>query len=372
MSKFFFFETATMELLVEGGNASGGAAVQTLVWMEGLSEIDHQIFQAKFENDQRKIKTEYQKFNLVPIYNTNKGIRWLRWPFYRFPKTFKALKKIKPDYVYESVPFWGSFITNVYCRVLGIKHIIRISNDRHLDNRFLMVASKWNQQLLFLGLKQCDLILVQNNFQLEALKKKFKNQTIKKIYNPIKINREFNISKNEMTGYFVWIANFRFQKNLKLLFEIAESFQNEEFIIAGVPKQPYDKESTQFIEKLKCLPNVKFLGKVDRDRILPLLKGAKFLLNTSRFEGFSNTFLEAMVTGTPILSTPFVNPDGIIENNKIGIIYNDVNDLREKINSLSNREYLELSTNSINYVCKNHDYIVLTKLLESNLNGIKN
>ncbi|WP_394334865.1 hypothetical protein [Aquiflexum balticum] len=36
---------------------------------------------------------------------------------------------------------------------------------------------------------------------------------------------------------------------------------------------------------------------------MEFLNQAKFLLSTSRYEGFSNTFHESMIVGTPILTT---------------------------------------------------------------------
>ncbi len=370
MAKFFFFETPVMELLVDNGKASGGAAVQTLVWMEGLHALGHQIFLAKSYNDSRDIKPEYDFIQTISLFHPQKGFKKLRWLSYRLPAIYKILKEIKPDYLYESVPFWGSWMINLICKKIKIIHIIRISNDRHLDHRFRMVASKFNQESIFYSLKKCDIVLAQNDYQFKTLKNKFPDQRIFKIYNPIKISLEYLQNKKDIQGYFAWIANFRYQKNIKLLFEIASELQDENFKIVGVPTI-FDDESKIYVNELKKLPNVEFLGLLGRNEILPFLRDAKFLLNTSRFEGFSNTFLEAMLTGTPILSSNLVNPDGIITNFQLGIIYNDPSDLKSKINNLSLSEYQELSLNCITYLQEFHDYLKLSKTIYEKLYSIK-
>jgi glycosyltransferase involved in cell wall biosynthesis len=370
MAKFFFFETPVMELLVDNGEASGGAAVQTLVWMEGLYSQGHQIFLAKSLNDTRNIKPEYDFIQAIPIFHPQKGLKKIRWLSYRLPAIYKILKEIKPDYLYESVPFWGSWMINLICKKNKIIHIIRISNDRHLDHRFRMVASKFNQESIFYALKKCDIVLAQNDFQLNTLQKKIPDQRIFKIYNPIKIKFEYLKAKKEIQGYFAWIANFRYQKNIKLLFEIANELKDENFRIVGVPTI-FDDESKFYVDELKKLPNVEFLGLLGRNEILPFLKDAKFLLNTSRFEGFSNTFLEAMLTGTPILSSNLVNPDGIITKYQLGIIYDDPSDLKLKINNLSQGEYQELSLSCITYLQEFHDYEKLSKIIYEKLYSIK-
>ena len=44
----------------------------------------------------------------------------------------------------------------------------------------------------------------------------------------------------------------------------------------------------------KFLPNIKFVGFIPRNEISSFLGDAYLLLNTSFYEGFSNTFLESL------------------------------------------------------------------------------
>ncbi len=372
MSKFFFIESSVKGLIVKEERVGGGAAVQTLVWMNALKQQGHQVFLASFENDNRELKDEYKNLELVNTYDTEKGIRWFRWVYYRYPKVFMAFKKLSPDYLYESIPFWGSFMHSLFCKILGITHIIRISNDNLLDKRLMNTASKTHQFFLFWGLRTCDIILSQNEYQYQTLKKKFPNKRILKIHNPIIIDKALLASKSEHEkGYFAWLANFRFQKNLKLLHEIATLLPNEKFKVAGSPNKNIDEESSTYLQKLKELPNVEILGPVRRDSLYSFLKNAKYLLNTSRYEGFSNTFLEAMVAGTPILTTPAVNPDKIISKNNLGLIYETPEDLITLLSSVNQERYAQLSQNCVDFVYTNHDHLNLANRLMAYLDAPK-
>jgi glycosyltransferase involved in cell wall biosynthesis len=364
MSKFFFIESSVKGLIVKEEVVGGGAAVQTLVWMNALKHQGHQVFLANFENDNRELKDAYRNLRLINTYDTEKGVRWLRWVYYRYPRIYKALKKCKPDFLYESIPFWGSFMHSFICRSLGIKHVIRISNDNLLDKRLRNTASKAHQFFLFWGLKTCDVILSQNDYQYQTLRKKFPNKQILKIHNPIVIDKALLSPKAEhQKGYFAWLANFRFQKNLKLLHEIALLLPNEQFKVAGSPNKNIDEESATYLQKLKELPNVEILGPVRRDALFTFLKNAKYLLNTSRYEGFSNTFLEAMVAGTPILTTPAVNPDMIVSKNKLGLIYQNPEELIALLAEIDKEKYSNLSRNCVDFVYNNHDHLNLANRL---------
>ncbi|MEX2512333.1 MAG: glycosyltransferase [Cyclobacteriaceae bacterium] len=370
MTKIVFTQFQNVELIVENGNPIGGAVVETLVWIKALHELGYEIIQFSEENDQRKPSQEYMWIQFLPVYHPSKGIRWLRWVFYRFPKIFAALKKSKPDYLYSSIPGWASFFIAVFCKILGIKMILRVASDSHVyvETGDLTTHSRFDRAFIFRAYMAADFISVQNEFQYQTLRKRFPSKKILKIYNPIVIEEANQSKKAEMTGYIAWIANFRYPKNLKLLFEVAKEFPDEEFNIAGVASSSMDIETKEYLGRLKLLPNVVFAGKVPREEIFIFLSQAKFLLSTSKYEGFSNTFLEAMVVGTPILTPTWVNPDGIINRFDLGITYENVAELKEKIEELTLEKYLKKSANCNQFVKNNHDHLVLGRKLVEFLN----
>jgi len=367
MARFFFTQTQNMEVLVGSKIPSGGSAVQTVVWMKALNELGHEIIQAKLENDTREILEEYKWLTTVSIFHPEKNRKRLCWYTHRLPSIYRALKDSKCDVVYESIPQWFSFYIGIFCKLLNIKHVIRVANDNMMDDRILMLQSRLNWILISMGFWISDMILVQNTYQYNSLKKRFPRKNIIKIFNPIVLNNDLMKVKSEMKGYIAWVANFRYQKNLKLLFEIASVLPEENFKIAGSPKFPLDSETSTYLKKLQTLPNVTFEGSLSRNEIFPFYKEAKFLLNTSRYEGFSNTFLESLLVGTPILTTAEVNPDNIIENFRIGHIYKKAEEIKTLINTVSEKEYLKISNNCINYVKSNHDHLILANIILESL-----
>jgi glycosyltransferase involved in cell wall biosynthesis len=369
MAKIFFYQLQNMEFIVEGGNPRGGAAVQTLVWMHAFRDLGFEIIQGKFENETRSVLSEYDWVKTISLYHPTKNKKRLAWFTHRFPSIFRAIKNSQCDYLYVSLPRWDTFYIGLICKVLKVKLIIRIASDILVDDRILLDQSTMAKHYISLAYLNSDFILTQNEYQYSSLKKRFPSNKIYKLFNPIIIEKNYLKPKNKLEGYVAWVANFRKVKNLKLLYEIANKSPLHQFKIAGIPLLPMDTETEENVNKLNQLANVEFLGNIPKKEILPFFSKAKFLLNTSRYEGFSNTFLEAMLTGTPILSTKNVNPDGIIDQNRLGYIYEDEKDLVGIFESISEADYLQKSKNCIEFVQNNHDHLVLGKKLLEFLNS---
>jgi glycosyltransferase involved in cell wall biosynthesis len=371
MARFLFYDDKIINLMLHDEKPCGGSAVQTFGWIKGLIEEGQEVYVMTDTNGKGLLKEECRNIKLVPMYVRNRGIRWLRWIYYRLPYTYKQIKAVKPDYVYASIPGWFSFVMALICRMLKIKFIQRISNDNQLDKRYCKENTAVHQFFLFLGLRFSHHILCQNNFQLTLIRKKFPGKSAIKILNPFYLDNG-TVSAFRSGRYIAWLGIYRYPKNLKLLYQIASILRNEQFLIAGKEGANCDAETCEYLEKLKHLPNVRFTDFLPRAQILPFLANARFLLNTSHYEGFSNTFLEALSVGTPIISGAHVNPDSIISKYNLGIIYEDVFDLSRQYTAITPELYQLMSDNAREYVSNHHGYRVLSRKLLRYLSATDN
>lgn len=361
MAKLFFTYFPGIEGIVHNGRPMGGSLVQTLVWMRAMHELGHEVFLAKYEGDERAVKEEFNWIQTVEVYHPRKYKKRLVWFTYRFPKYFSTIKSHGFDYVYISMPHWSVFFIGLICKFLKVPQILRIANDNDLDRSLGNYNTGYQNFFQDRGVNVSAVVLAQNQFQYDFLKSKYKVKKLVKVSNPIVLDKNYLQAKKAYRGYIAWLANFRRQKNLALLFELAQVLRDEQFRIAGQPILPMDEESEKYYQELLKLPNVEFVGVLGRSEVLEFLDGAKYLLSTSRYEGFSNTFLESMVVGTPILTTSNVNPDGIISRYGLGIVYSDSSNLKVSLDSMRLDEYLALSGNCITYVKQNHDHLKLGK-----------
>ncbi|EMS32083.1 glycosyl transferase, group 1 [Mariniradius saccharolyticus AK6] len=347
-----------MKLIWEIPEPTGGASVQSLVWMSALNQLGNKVFLGRLSNDNKTIDENYRWINFLPLYDSLKKQPFI-WFTYRFPSIFRIISRNRIDIVYTSMPTWQTFYIGLICKVLGVKHVIRIASDVNVDGRLKKHHPFPRHVHISLAYRLADLVIAQNNYQFTSLKGRVKNSNLIKIPNPFIITKKYYHQKKSLSGSIVWVANFRRVKNMGRLLEICRLMPYEDFKIAGVELPNMDDETAESISLLKSLPNVTFFGNISRSKILDFYAESKFLLNTSDFEGFSNTFLEAMATGTPILSTTMVNPDGIINKYQLGIVYEDEISLRDSLDRLSLYEYLEYSKNCLAYVKEFHDHLAL-------------
>lgn len=355
--------------MVRNERPSGGAAVQAFGWIKGLSEKGQEVEVLTNLNGTDALKEECQHLQLIPLYERSKGIRWLRWVYYRLPFIYKKIRNSRPDYLYQGIPSWQSFVVGAVCKVLGIRYILRISNDYLIDERFFQKHSRVHRFFQLWGMRLAYCILCQNTYQYNIIRKRFPNKRVNTILNPFIPGQEPEYIPASKRSYIAWLGLYQYQKNLKLLYEIASLLQDTEFRIAGKEESKCDDNTLHYLELLRQLPNVKFVGFLSRSEVLPFLAQARFLLNTSHYEGFSNTFLEAMCVGTPLLTTRNVNPDGIVSEHGLGIIYKDADDLQTHLKTLSDDAVDTMSMRVKKYVHHYHEYRTQAERLLQLLNA---
>ncbi|MGV3641158.1 MAG: glycosyltransferase family 4 protein [Adhaeribacter sp.] len=359
MARFLFYDDKLINLLLEEEKPSGGAAVQALGWIQGLSEKGQEVYVMTDPASPGAIKPACRHIRLVPGFDQKKGIRWIRWVYYRLPHLYRQIRHVRPDYLYQGIPGWTSFLLGLICQQLHIKYVLRVSNDFLVDERFYQNYSRTHRFFQNLGFQLSDAILCQNEYQLKRIRQAYPRKEAYKISNPVYLNTAGAGDSAPTKKYIAWLGLFQYQKNLPLLYEIAQLLPGETFLVAGKELAKADAQTHEYQDKLRQLPNVQFAGFLQRDQVLPFLAGARYLLNTSHYEGFSNTFLEAMSVGTPILSSEKVNPDGILSAHRLGIVYRDAADLQSQLSGMSPQDYQHLSDNVRHYVTEHHHYTTL-------------
>lgn len=242
-------------------------------------------------------------------------------------------------------------LVSFFCKLRGKKHIHRTVHERECDGS-LIQESKIKGTVNYLGLKFADLVFVQCRDHEQLLSEWFDPDT-RILPNSFPIP-----NKGEIGGdYILWVGRRVEWKKPELALKLAREFKSERFVIIS-PRTSSDEEYYNRIEnEAEELSNVELIERVPRNKIQEYFDNAKIFLNTSEKEGFPNTFVEAGIGSTPILSYR-VDPDSFIENNNCGFSSSgDYEELKSKLEYMLENEdqRMRQAENCREYVEENHD-----------------
>lgn len=349
---------AIPHLLAQDDVVVGGATVQLLSWLKGLTAIGCHagVLVAAGARSRTPGRTP---FELVESFDPARGLRKARWLYYRYPRLLRAAREFEPDVIIQHVAGSATGIMARAAKHLRKPFVVRISNDIWADERYKRVLRGHERALFRYGLRSADFVVCQNGYQKESLQSNWPDKRIEVIYNPFSIDDADRVPlrRFEDRSYVAWLGWFQRQKNLPALLQVARRLESVSFRVAGSPPGTADAALRATLNQLESLPNVEFLGRLRRAEIGAFLSRAWVLLNTSRYEGFSNTFLEAFAAGTPVVAPEAVDPDSLLTGNRIGRTCRGFEGLADEVESMlvDPVEFHEMSARCREYVEKNHE-----------------
>lgn len=333
MTRILFFDFNIPYLLADESKPVGGATVQTRHWLAGLSALGEQVgvLVDGFAGDIRPVPN----FDIIHTFDMQVGVPYLNWVTYRYPRLNRVVQDYRPDYIYHAGAGFTSWVLASIAKRNGARFIYRVANDADTDDRIRQRLPAATRLFFEHSLKMTDVILCQNAHQFRNLVRRFPNKPITVFHNPYDFGNERpKVKPFSKRRYVAWLGIFQYQKNLPALYEVARQLPDIEFRIAGERQKQLDAETAQALQKLRTCGNVRFVGFKKRSEVREFLRDAYLLLSTSYYEGFSNVFLEALASGTPIVATEPIDPDSIIANNGLGSVCVHESDMPDAIRAL--------------------------------------
>jgi|SRR5665213_172183 len=371
--RLLFIDFTLPQLFHDDEYPIGGWAVQLKILLDALRESGHKsgVLTWKGAND---YVGPQMICDLVETYDPSKGIRKLRTLSYFIPTLLAAARRYEPDAIIQSCSALNTGIMAFAAYRLGVPFVHRLASDTDADNRYKSYLTKPEQIAFRYGLRSAKLIVCQNAYQMEQMRRTYSDKRLLLLKNafqelPKQENRQHVSSK----GYIAWIGIFRYQKNLMLLRKIACESPSIQFRVAGALPDQADSDTSAAVAALKLLPNVRMCGYVKRGELYEFLSGARALLSTSNLEGFSNTFLEALSCGIPVIARAAIDPDSMIAKNHLGLIARDegsLSSLVRRIWDMDEDNFAEMSARCRNYVEMHHSAKKAAETLVSALQAL--
>jgi len=338
----------------------GGAEYQAFLLAEELKKAKQVSF-IYIDSERRSKRIERDGYTLYSIKKRPLLRRMIHSYFvFDYFKLMRLLTRIKPDYIYQRVGYAYTGIAAHYARKNNCKMIWHIASEIDVKP----FKFEWNRSVLFdyidkkcleYGIKNSDYIIGSAKYQNELLEKNY-GRACDLVILSFQPEPRHEIKKEDPIKV-VWVANFKKLKQPEVFIKLAQEFKNYKnvrFIMIG---RPAGQKSWQvkLENKISKLNNLKYLEETPINEVNRILCESHIFVNTSRYEGLPNTFVQAWLRKVPVASLN-VDPDDILKNRKIGFcsgnIENLIKDLKFLIINKNLRE--EMGENAQKYAIQNH------------------
>lgn len=133
---------------------------------------------------------------------------------------------------------------------------------------------------------------------------------------------------------FLWLGGLRNVKAPSFLSPVIEKLKGT-YIVAGPEMEP---NSADFLRGSRAPSNAKYLGAKSHEEAIDLIRKCTAVVNTSISEGLSQTILESMIIGKPVLARDNEGNRSIVEEGKTGWLFETPDEFLKLANTLTDEE----------------------------------
>jgi glycosyltransferase involved in cell wall biosynthesis len=306
----------------------GGESVQQTLLAKEFTKKNYNV--SMIVNDfGQPFAEKRENINIYRINGRRNGLPVIRFFHPKLTSVIKALKTANADIYYQSCAGQMSGIVAWYCWRNNRKFVFRIAHDLDCIPNKQLISLRRDKKIFEYGLRRADLIAAQSHRQAELLKIHYGLEST--VINMVAEVPSAGRRPAKQTDV-LWVNNLRPFKRPEVFLEIASRLPKFRFRMIGGPCSGMGDYYAQIKARSESMANFEFLGHVPYAQVNDHFAGTRLFVNTSEVEGFPNTFLQAWIRGVPVLS--FFDPDGLIEQHRIGRSPATMEDMVQAINEL--------------------------------------
>lgn len=336
----------------------GGEQVQQTLLARALAREGYDVSMVTSDFGQRDAAV-WEGVTVYKAYAPDAGIPVVRFVHPRWTGIWNALQRANADVYYVSCA--GAIVGEVamFCRAHGRKMIFRVASNTDCEREGLLIRYWRDRKLYQYGLSRADGVLAQSAAQQVRL---LANYGVASQLAGMLVEQSDHINSfAEREWDALWINNFRALKRPELYYELATRLPDLAFHVVGGAIPGHESYFEASKAKAAEHSNVVFHGPAPYHNVNPMYGRAKVFVNTSEIEGFPNSYLQAWMRGTPVIT--FIDPDGLIEKEGLGAAVRDNNELFEAVQRLCLNEnvWRETSERCRAYMLRHYGDAVVLK-----------
>lgn len=331
-----------------GNHYFGGESVQQTLLAKAFVEKGYEVTLVSLDYGQPDNQV-VSGVKVLKTYKEGSGLPVLRFFYPKIYTVWKALKEADADIYFQSCAGALTGIVAYFCKKYNKKFIFRLAHDSDCIPGEHIIPNKRDVLIYEYGLKNTDLISAQGIKQVELLKKNYSlkstpvNMTVE-IPSEVEIEKELDV---------LWVNNFRQFKRPELMLEIAKKLPDINFYMIGGPVPGNEDLFESVKSAADDVKNLNVMGSIPYDKVNDYFSQTKLFVNTSDWEGFPNSFLQAWARGVPVIA--FFDPDDLIVNKSIGASPSNIDEMVGSISEILNSDnYDEMSQRARVFAIENY------------------
>lgn len=203
------------------------------------------------------------------------------------------------------------------CRLLGRRFVFVLASSADLGwpNDESRGPLPWLHRL---GLRLAHAVVCRTEEQREALRRLHgRAGRVIRTGHPLPEEAGVEAARSAGDRHILWAGRLHPLKQPEMFLDLAERCSGERFLMVAMKDAHHPDLLARVRRRAGALPQVTLLEDLPLDRMDGVLARAKLFVNTSTYEGFPNTFVQAAMHGLPVLSWK-VDPDGVLTKEGIG------------------------------------------------------
>ncbi|MEA3172837.1 MAG: hypothetical protein QOF42_248 [Gammaproteobacteria bacterium] len=259
---------------------------------------------------------------------------------------YRELRRINPAVIYQRVACGYTGVCAYYSRRHAVPLIWHVAHDMDVTSRVPsernFVRLRLEKEAVKYAARRATGIVVQTRDQAELLQKNYGRHATAVIPNFQPVPTEVIDKSGVLT--VVWIANMKRWKRPEVFVRLAQRFANRadiRFIMVGAPADGTGDVAWQksLSASIESTPRLEYWCRRTQTEVNQLLGQAHIFVNTSVQEGFPNTFIQSWMRDVAVVSLT-VDPDGILERERVGIAAQTEEGLAVAVESLLDQKNL--------------------------------
>jgi glycosyltransferase involved in cell wall biosynthesis len=291
------------------------------------------------------------------------GIR-RRAAFFDAGELWRVLQELQPHVIYQQMRQSYTAVCARYAQQTGVPFFFQIASDLDLDRRWVTNGISANLPFELAetmagiwGLRHAGHIIAQTSRQGLILRERFGRVPAAVVRNfqplpprlPPKVTAPVEV---------LWVANFKEVKRPELFVQLAESFTGRDdlkFTMVGRPSERQHRFG-ELMERIKRTANLEYLGELSIEAVNQRMAQAAIHVNTSSFEGFPNTFIQAWAQGAVVVTLAVDPEEEGMEKLGIGVCAGSFERLKTTIAELAGapQRRLEMADRAFAFAQANH------------------